>query len=106
MFTLRYFSTNSSDWQEACRSDDPRLIMNKFDEVAGQRTVPALELIYKERVVVRLGLVKSKLMRVAVWGQQLRTKPEATKIRFFKYRTQGVKAVKAGRFKVLDALVV
>jgi len=55
---------------------------------------------------VRLGLSRHWLMKVAVWGEQLRMKPEGTKKQFFKYRTQGVKAVKAGRHLVLDALVV
>jgi len=106
MFTLRYFSTKTSDWVQLAPSDDPRHIIAKFDELAGQRTVPCLELIYEEKVVVRLGLSRHWLMKVAVWGEQLRMKPEGTKKQFFKYRTQGVKAVKAGRHLVLDALVV
>jgi hypothetical protein len=106
MFTLRYFSTKTSDWVQLAQSDDPRLIISKFDEIAGQRTVPCVELIHEERVVVRLGLSKHYLMKVAVWGQQLRIKPEDVKKRFFKYRKQGVKAVKGGRHEVLDALVL
>jgi hypothetical protein len=106
MFTLRYFSTKTSDWVQLAQSDDPRLIISKFDEIAGQRTVPCVELIHEEKVVVRLGLSKHILMKVAVWGQQLRIKPEDVKKRFFKYRKQGVKAVKGGRYLVLDALVL
>lgn len=106
MFTLRYFSTKTCDWVELPQSDDPRLLISKFDELAGQRTIPCLELVHEKKVLVRLGLSRHWLMKVAVWGEQLRMKPEDTKKQFFKYRKQGVKAVKGGRHEVLDALVV
>ena len=106
MFTLRYFSTKSCDWVDLPPSDDPRHIISKFDELAGQRTVPCLELVYEGKGLVRLGLTRHWLMKVAVWGEQLRLKPDDVKNRFFKYRKQGVKAVKGGRHEVLDALVV
>lgn len=106
MFTLRYFSTKSSDWEQGCRSDDPRAVLAAFDEVAGQRTVPAIELLHEEKVLLRLGLTRSQLMKVAVWGSRIRLEKQATKDRFFKIRAGGVKAVKGGRRRFLDALVV
>jgi hypothetical protein len=106
MFTLRYFSTKTAGWVEAIQSADAREVVAKFDEVAGQRTIPCVELLLEEKVVLRLGLNKATLMKVGVWSTQVRGAKPAVKERYFKARARGVKKVNAGRRRLLDELVV
>ena len=106
MFTLKYFSTKTAGWVVAIQSADPREVIAQFDEIAGQRTVPCVELLLEEKVVLRLGLPKSLLMKVGVWSTQIRGAKPLVKERYFKIRNQGVKKVRAGRRRVLDELVV
>lgn len=103
MFVLRYYTTRSSDWQEGCRSDDPRVVVAKFDEVSGKSV--ALELFREDRRVLRLGLDRGNLMKLAVWGCRVRTESAKFKERYKKLRARGIKDVQAGRNALLDALV-
>jgi hypothetical protein len=106
MFTLRYYSTKSADWQEACRSADARVVVAAFDELVGKATVPALELHHKEELLLRLGLTRKRLMKLAVWGERLRGATPSFKEKYKKARASGVKDIRAGRNRFLNALVV
>ncbi len=102
MFEIRYYTTGSSDWQ-GCQSDDPRVVVAKFDEVVGKAV--ALDLLREEACVLRLGLNKANLMKLAVWGCRVRGEGAKFKARYQKMRARGVKDVKSGRNALLDALV-
>lgn len=106
MFNVRYYSTKSGDWEVACESDDPNVLVEAFDELAGQATVPVLELVHDGAVVLRLGLTVKQTMRLGVLGARMRRWTPAEKTSFMKSRRQGVSAVKKGRNKFLNALVV
>ena len=77
--------------------------MAKFDEMVGKAV--ALELRREEARVLRLGLNKANLMKLAVWGCRVRGEGAKFKARYQKLRARGVKDVKSGRNALLDALV-
>jgi hypothetical protein len=62
--------------------------------------VPAMELVYEGETVLRLGLDSKRLMRMAVLGCRPNSKKSFTKL-----RARGVKDVKSGRARLLDAMV-
>lgn len=108
MFTLRHYSTKSSEWQDTCCSEDPRSIIRTFDELMVKNTVPAIELVAEqqgEERVLRLGLSREQLMKLAVQECRLPRGASRERERFEKLRARGVRKVREGRNEVLDAMV-
>lgn len=106
MFTFRYYSTKTAEWHSPCRSANARAVMREYDKVAGKVTVPVIELLREKKVVLRIGLSQKLLMKLAVQGCRLRGATPAFKEKHQRLRARGAKAVKAGRNKLLDAMVV
>jgi len=105
-FTLRYYSTRTAEWHEACVLVEPRLIVKEFDRLVGKVTVPTVELVHRGESVLRLGLQEKELIKLAVQGCRLQGGTVAFKERYAKLRARGVGGVKGGRNRLLDAMVV
>jgi len=106
MFTFRYYSTKIGDWHTPCQGAGPRAVVREYDKVVGKATVPAVELLRENQVLLRLGLSQKMLMKLAVQGCRLQGATEAFKGRYKKLRARGAKAVQEGRNELLDAMVV
>lgn len=106
MFTLRYYSTKTSDWHEACRTDKGRVVMAEYDRVVGKRMIPVLELFHEGESVLRLGLTRQGVMMLAVWKERLKGATSTFKTRYEKKRARGVRDIQKGRHLLLDALVL
>lgn len=106
MFTFRYYSTQTAEWHSPCHSAGARVVVREYDKVAGKATVPVVELLRENEVVLRIGLSQKLLMKLAVQECRLRGATPAFKEKYQRLRARGVKAVKAGRNELLDAMVI